>query len=268
MAPKKKATATVGKKRGPKPGKKAATAAAAAAGERKRFNTPMDEENRKLFLNVHLPEIKKLRDRVNSAVGTLRKAYKSAKAEGSFTKADFDTALEMEDAEREARAKARIARQLVIARYMGAGLGAQLDLFMEPDRTPAVDIAFDEGKKDALENKPAKPKYDPSTEQHRNYMEGYHSVSEQRVKEGIKPTKGKMHPAVAEDQADMASKEEKLAAQRAKDAEAFDEPSSGMAMSRSQFLKEQQARREAAAQQEPGTPMDDDDESEFRRTAH
>jgi len=129
MAPKKKATATVGKKRGPKPGKKAATAAAAAAGERKRFNTPMDEENRKLFLNVHLPEIKKLRDRVNSAVGTLRKAYKSAKAEGSFTKADFDTALEMEDAEREARAKARIARQLVIARYMGAGLGAQLDLF-------------------------------------------------------------------------------------------------------------------------------------------
>lgn len=230
----------------------AAEAPKAMASPPKLYNTPMDEENRKLFLNTHLPSIKALRDKLNTANANLRNAYKTAKAEGNFTKADFDTAIAIEDEEKEAKAKARIARQLVIARYMGKSLGAQLELFLAPDMTPSSDIAFSEGEQDAVENKPAKPTYHPSTEQHRRYMEGYHSVSEKRVKEGIKP----LHPEVASDQEAKAEKEAKTKAQKDKDAEVFDntsgaaaepppalkETTSGIPTSRAQFIAQQAAK--------------------------
>lgn len=214
------------------------------------FNTPMDEENRKLFLNVHLPEVKKLRERLASATANLRNAYKTAKAEGSFTKADFDTAIQIEDAEREAKAKARIARQLTIARYMGKSLGAQLELFLEPDRTPASDLAYEEGKQAALENRAAKPDYDPSTEQYRRYMEGYHSVSEARVKDGIKKKETGQDEQAAYDAAD-AKQKAKNDQQRAADAAVFEktetvkpeEVTSGVPTSRAQFLAQQQLQK-------------------------
>lgn len=211
----------------------------------------MDEENRKLFLNVHLPEIKKLREKLNTANANLRNGYKTAKAEGGFTKADFDYAVQVEDEEKEAKAKARIARQLVIARYMGKGLGRQLELFLEEDRTPAGDIAFEEGKQDAIQNKPAKPEYHPATEQHRRYMEGYHSVSEERVKGGIKP----LHPEVAADKEATDAVKQANEAQRQKDAKAFEggkepekeEITSGVPTSRAQFLAQQQLEKEQSA---------------------
>ena len=53
------------------------------------------------------------------------------------------------------------------------------------DRTPAVDMAFDEGVRDATENKAAKPGYDPSTPQHARYLEGFHSVTAKMVGKGI-----------------------------------------------------------------------------------
>lgn len=270
---------TKGKK--PDEPKQAEPAPAAA----KRPNTTdADEENRKLFLNVHLPKIKQLRDRLATANSNLRNAYKTAKAEGSFTKTDFDTAIEMEDAEKEARAKARIARTLVIARYMGSAMGAQLDLFLEPDRTPAADRAFDEGKMAAMKGETAKPPYDPSTEQHRKFMEGYHSVSEQRVKEGIKPLSKKEQKAAAEKEAaddDKATKAQKAAnqAQRAADEKAFESPpeslkqqTSGVPTSRAAFLKQQQelAKQQAQteAQQEPEDDEEDDEEdSAFSKRA-
>lgn len=248
-----KKKATTGKVGRPK--KKAAEPAAETAKERagevKRFNAPVNEDEQRLFINVHLPEVKKLREKLASANSNLRNAYKKAKAEGSFTKADFDSAIEMEDAEKEAKAKARIARQLVIARFMGAGLGAQLDLFLEPDRTPASDIAYEEGKQAAIQNASggAKPKYDPSTEQFRRYMEGFHSVSEKRVKEGIKP----LHPEVKADEQAKAKEKAKVEAQKSEDASAFEqkeEPSSGVAMSRADFLRQQQMKKAQAEEAE------------------
>lgn len=224
------------------------------ASETKIFNTPMDDENRKLFLGVHLPEIKKLREKLATANSNLRNAYKTAKAEGQFTKADFDTAIALEDEEKEARAKARIARQLVIARYMGKSLGAQLELFLEPDRTPASDIAFDEGKMDALAGKPAKPNYDPSTEQHRRYMEGYHATTASQTEKNVKGIKP-LHPEVAKDAAAVQAAKDANAAQRQGDAAAFEgavpppalkETTSGVPTSRAQFLAQQQKEKEVA----------------------
>lgn len=225
----------------PKAQKEPKAAAEKTAPTPKIFNTPMDEENQKLF-HHHLPIVKNLRDKVATATANLRNAYKTAKAEGAFTKADFDTAIQIEDAEKEAKTKARIARQLVIARYMGKSLGAQLELFMEPDRTPASDIAYEEGRQAALQNVQggAKPPYDPSTEQFRRFMEGFHSVSEERVTNGIKP----LHPEVKADQEAQAEKDAKIAEQKADDEKAFEAPTSGVPMSRAQFIAQQQAKEQ------------------------
>jgi hypothetical protein len=59
------------------------------------------------------------------------------------------------------------------ARWVGSGIGAQLDLFVQPNRTPAAERAYDEGKQASMENKPRKPPYDPSTTQFRSWMKGF-----------------------------------------------------------------------------------------------
>lgn len=220
----------------------------------------LDREEAALFRH-HLPLVKAAKEALNSANANLRNLYKKAKAEGNFTKADFDTAFALETAEKEARERAKIARQLKIAKIMGSSLGAQLDMFLEPDRTPASDIAFGEGERDAQDNKPAKPKYDPSTEQYRRYMEGFHGVSAKRVTEGI----GKLDPDAAKLAEKEAKEKAKVDQQRAQDAAAFgddevdegeaetEQPpapasSSGVPMTRAQFKAQQEAKkaREAA----------------------
>lgn len=209
----------------------------------------LDREEKALFLN-HLPLVKKARDRLGSATADLRNLYKRAKAEGGFTKADFDTAIAVETAENEARERAAIARKLKIAKIMGSSLGAQLDMFLEPDRTPAADNAFAEGESDAMQNIPARPKYDPSTEQARKYLEGFHSVSEKRIKEGI----GKLDPEAAKAAKLEAQGKVETDLQKAQDAKTFDAsnqseaykpPASGVAMTRDQFKAQQEAAKGA-----------------------
>ena len=63
---------------------------------------------------------------------------------------------------------------LQVARWLGHPMGAQLDMFEAPDRTPIADRAYDEGKQASIENRSAKPSYAPETEAYRSYMSGYH----------------------------------------------------------------------------------------------
>lgn len=81
--------------------------------------------------------------------------------------------IECDTPEGEAAARALIAQQLQAAQWNNSKLGDQLGLFLEPDRTPSVDVAYDAGKFDSASNRPRKPNYDPSTEQYRSYMAGY-----------------------------------------------------------------------------------------------
>ena len=193
-----------------------------------------DPEAKALFLQ-HLPQIKDLKDRLNKANSNLRNAYKSAKAQGGFEKADFDYAFQLETAEQEAKTRAKIARNLTIARYMGSDLGAQLDMFLEPVRTPAVDRAYAEGETDAMQHNPAQPIYAPETEQYRRYMDGYHSVQGKQVEEGIQ----KLHPEVEKDVKQTAAEKAKIKKQQKEDAEAFETKpgpvTSGVAMTRAEF---------------------------------
>jgi hypothetical protein len=248
----KTAPKTEGKKRGrppkAKPEGEATAPPKAAKPQPKVWNSELDEEEKALFLN-HMPKIRALKEALNTANSNLRNAYKSAKAQGGFEKADFDYAFELETAEKEAKARAKIARNLKIAKIVGSDLGAQLDMFLEPTRVPAADRAYEEGRTDAMQNVAAKPKYDPSTEQYRKYMEGFHSVSESRIKDGIKVK----NPAVKEDIEARAKDKAKTDQQKAVDAQAFEQaeepvtakptaaPSSGTPMTRAQFRAQQEA---------------------------
>lgn len=243
-------------------GGKAGSPSAGAKPQTTANTDDLDREEKALFLN-HMPLIKKARERVASATADLRNLYKRAKAEGNFTKTDFDTAFSLETAELEARERARIARALKIAKIVGSSMGNQLDLFLEPDRTPAVDIAREEGRRASADNTSggAKPKYDPSTPQYRAYMEGFHAHQATLAK-GIKPT----NEAVKEDVNAMAKQKATIDQQRAQDGQAFDkpsgegdkaageagksagaEPASGVAMTRAQFKAQEDAKRAAAA---------------------
>jgi hypothetical protein len=202
-----------------------------------------DPEAKALFLN-HLPKIEALRDAINKATANLRNAYKTAKAQGGFEKVDFDYAIAVKTAEAEAKTRAKIARQLTIARFMGSDLGGQLDLFLEPDRTPAADRAYHEGETASMKNEPAQPSYAPETEQYRQYMKGFHDHQAKIAGKGIKP----LHPEVERDAKETAAQKKKNEKQKAEDAKAFaaTDPASapltsGTAMTRSEFLAQQAA---------------------------
>lgn len=91
-------------------------------------------------------------------------------------------------AKQRAKIEGSIEEIRTVALYIGDPLSAQLDMFAQPDRTPAVDRARDEGKQASMENKPCKPPYDPSTPQYQSFMEGYQE-DQARIAAGIKPLK-------------------------------------------------------------------------------
>jgi hypothetical protein len=222
---------------------KRATAPAAKAEKAspKIFNND-DPEAKALFLQ-HLPKIKELKEKLNTANANLRNAYKTAKAQGAFEKSDFDYAIEVETAEKEAKARAQIARRLTIARYMGSDLGAQLELFLEPDRTPAADRAYHEGQTASMKGESARPDYAPETEQYRQWMAGYNDDQANRIKKGIKPLTD-AEQEVEEDTAKVKAEKAKVTKQKAEDEKAFEAPTSGTPMTRAEFLAQQQAQAE------------------------
>lgn len=194
-----------------------------------------DDQDRALFLQA-LPKIGQLRAALNTANANLRNAYKQAKADG-FAKKDFDEAFLMQGAEGEKVKKGAILRSLRIARWLGMDLGAQLDMFEQDARVPAVDRAYEEGKSQAMQGVSLKCDYAQDTEQYRTFAAGWHHGQE-ILSKGFK----KLHPEVeADEKAKLIKKVEREAAQ-AKDAEAFDAPASGVAMTRAEHnkLKEQQ----------------------------
>jgi hypothetical protein len=80
---------------------------------------------------------------------------------------------DFETDEGETKLTAAVQRILRSARWAGSKLETQFEMTLEPDRTPAVDRAFAEGKRAAFSGEPAKPPHNPSTEQYRRWMEGW-----------------------------------------------------------------------------------------------
>jgi len=206
-----------------------AKASPAVAAAKKSPDT--DKEAKALFLQA-LPKIAELKAKLNTANANLRNSYKAAKADG-FLKKDFDTAFQIQGADGEKAKKAAIARELTIAKWLGCDLGSQLDLFVEDTRVPAADRAYEEGQAASMKGETANPEYHPATEQHRQFMAGYHDDQEKRINKGM----GKLHPAVAEDLKETAAQQAKVNGQKAEDAKEFEAPTSGVAMTRAEYQK-------------------------------
>lgn len=143
----------------------------------------MDPDKRALFLKDK-SEYAKLKERANKAAQALRAHGKIIKSDG-FTIRQIKLAIQLDTPEGEAEFKSLVANDLLAAQYAGVPIGSQLTLFLEPDRTPAVDMAFDEGQRDSMEGKTANPGYAPSTPQFARYMEGFNGDTERRIKDGI-----------------------------------------------------------------------------------
>lgn len=131
-------------------------------------------------------------NQLTAAQKALDKRWTDAKA---ALKADGYKVIQMQIADdlsgspkQEAKVHTAVHDRLQVAQWVGHPMGTQLDLFAQPDRTPAVDRSRDEGKQASMENKPCKPPYDPSTPQHQAFIEGYQE-DQARIAAGIKPLK-------------------------------------------------------------------------------
>lgn len=135
----------------------------------------VDPALRDTFIRVHKPAVDRAHKALQTANSNLRKAYKTALADG-FTKAQFDVARLLSTDEGEAKFKADLAEQMAAAQYIGSDVGTmlgQLELFA-PSRTDATERAYDEGQLASMESRPAKPDYAPGTAQYESYMKGFH----------------------------------------------------------------------------------------------
>lgn len=129
------------------------------------------DQMREAFLH-HNTKVIGLRAKADAARTLLNEAYTDAKSDG-FAKKKFDIARFLSSPKTEHKVKAEVAERLQVARWMGHPLGAQMDMFNEPDRTPVVDRAYDAGKQASMENRQRTPPHDPSTDAYRAWMAGY-----------------------------------------------------------------------------------------------
>jgi hypothetical protein len=110
-----------------------------------------------------------------AADASFKNVCKHAKAEMGDGAVDvIKDLIALQDPEGEAEIRAKLKLRADAMRWAGLPLGTQIELALgEIDRQPAVDRAFDEGKRQSAEGKPAKPPYDPSTPQYRAFLDGY-----------------------------------------------------------------------------------------------
>jgi ribosome modulation factor len=146
----------------------------------------LDPQTRALFLNDKERYAKAV-ERQKKAAKEVREISKTIKEDG-FSLRQIQLAIRLETPEGEAEFRSLVANDLLAAQYAGAQIGSQLQLFLEDvDRTPLSERAFNEGVQASLAAKSANPPYDPSTEAHSRWLDGYHSTTEKTIKAGIKP---------------------------------------------------------------------------------
>lgn len=135
------------------------------------------EERRTLFLK-HRTTYEAAQKKIERAKAERKKLVGVIKADG-FTVAQVETALRLQTPKGEKAARKEIADALQAALWVGCDLAGQMDLFKTAAFNDATDRAYDEGQQASMENKPAKPPYDPDTPNYRNWLEGYHDHQEE-----------------------------------------------------------------------------------------
>jgi hypothetical protein len=164
--------------------KKADAAPPEAKGSVPQDNVPKADPEMRELARHHRDKYAKLKEALSKAQRGMQSWGKEVKADG-LTVRQIKLMHELSTPEGEQAWRMTIANDLIAAQYQGAAIGQQLTLFLEPDRTPAVDISYDEGVQDCMDGKAAKPSYDPSVPQYQSYLKGYGDETERRVRKGI-----------------------------------------------------------------------------------
>lgn len=159
-----------------KPAKPRKTKAKAATAPEKGHNSDgslelSEAQRQELFLS-HKNALITVKGKLTTAVANVRNIKKKIKADG-YTVEQVEAAILMETEEGEAKIRAKTADILQAARWVGVAWGETLDMFNQPDRVPATDKAFDQGKRDSMENKPRKAPHAPESPQAASYYAGY-----------------------------------------------------------------------------------------------
>lgn len=159
-----------------------ADATAAPNGNGIGHNSEMTEEQRQALAIHHKAAYEAKLAAKKKADADFKNACKLAKAEINWTDgvALIRDMILAETEEGEAELRARMNRAMLAAKYMAAPLGSQFDMFDE-DRTPAVDRARAEGRRDGMADKPLVNPYDPSVPQNNEYAEGWHEGQKARA---------------------------------------------------------------------------------------
>jgi hypothetical protein len=90
---------------------------------------------------------------------------------GPTAAADIEDLIAADEPGGEKALLAEVERKLGVLALLGRG--AQLDLFRQPDRTPAEDLAYEHGFAAGAEGATRKPPHDPSVPQYTRWTEGW-----------------------------------------------------------------------------------------------
>ena len=109
--------------------------------------------------------------RKDRAAADLRNVCKLIKAEGGTLEA-IKLSVKLQSPEGEKAVRLQIEEMIRIARWMGASVGYQMEMF--EDRRPATDRAYDDGKVAGLSGQIRKPPFsEPSLPQYQRWLEGW-----------------------------------------------------------------------------------------------
>lgn len=138
-----------------------------APGHNEKTEREMWEEQQLLNGMVQL---KTLTSSMAGTKGEMGGIYKRLKDTG-FSKADIKWAFELEDKDA-AEIVATMERRLRIARMLGHRVARQFDMF-DADRTPAEDVAYEEGSTAGKLRKANSNPYDPASAKGQKWQAGF-----------------------------------------------------------------------------------------------
>lgn len=146
----------------------------------------LSDNQRQELLFAHRRKLKPLLATEKMAKSAVQKAYELAKKEG-ITKKELELAIKLETDDGADKVKMQMEQMLRVARWIGSKIGSQLNLFPEQSKN---EEAYDAGKRDALDDKQAKPPQHYSQVASQSYLEGHASgrtqINTSRA-EGFKP---------------------------------------------------------------------------------
>lgn len=150
----------------------------------------LDEEQQQVLFFQHKSAFETMLSRKKKADADFKNACKLAKSElGEHAVDQIKVAIALEQNEDgELALKNEIESKLRVARWVGASVGTQFEMFNGPDRTPAADRAYDEGRRAGMKGDAARPPHSPETEQYRRWMEGHADGNAALARKGFKPT--------------------------------------------------------------------------------